>query len=484
MDGELGFLRSGTDIRAVASGSGITLDSETVRKIALAFSVWLKERGVPCSSQTIAVGHDSRLTGFKFKSIFINTLMLTGAKILDCSLASTPAMAMSYSFFSCGAAVEITASHLPKKFNGFKFFFEGRGVTSEDIGKILSIAERGGRCVLSGEGNARKTDLTGRYSQYLRDVIKSALDGEMPLKDFKVAINCSNGAGGFFVNDVLKPLGCDIGGSILTEPNGNFPIHEPNPENEYALGFALDAANKANADLGVIFDSDVDRAAFFAEGEIICKSRLAALCSAIALKNEPGTVIVVDSTASEHLKEFIMKLGGLQFRHKRGYHNVISAAREINSSGARCSLAIETSGHAAFAEHGFIDDGAYLAARVIIEAVKLKKKDKSILSLINKFKIPAEQKEIRFTLKKEKQPVFEVNEIYNKIKKICEDVPCAIERDNVEGVRLNFHEEYGWAIIRKSIHTDEMVINVESDISGGAKKILKYFEKYLHYFEK
>jgi phosphomannomutase len=289
-------------------------------------------------------------------------------------------------------------------------------------------------------------------------------------------VDAGGGAGGFFVSKILDPLGADTKGSVLIEPDGEFGTHIPDPENEEAIEFARKATLDSGADLGIIFDSDVDRAAFIdASGEPISKEKLVALCSAMVLRETPGAVIVTDSVTSDYLKSFIKSLGGFQFRHKRGYNNVINAAFDINSRGMPCPLAIETSGHAAFGENDFRDDGAYLAAKVIVELVKLKKEGRCISDLLKNLKSPTESKEIRVPLNPENSN-FEGTKIIRNLrlnhKKILK---CELEKDNPEGVRLNFFspEQSGWCLLRKSRHDPSLVLNIQSDVEGGAESIFK-----------
>lgn len=191
---------------------------------------------------------------------------------------------------------------------------------------------------------------------------------------------------------VLKPLGADTAGSQFLEPDGNFPNHIPNPENPAAMQSVSDAVVRAGADLGVIFDTDVDRAAVVdANGREINRNALIALISAVILKEQPGSTIVTDSVTSDGLAEFIAEKGGVHHRFKRGYKNVIDEARRLCDSGINAPLAIETSGHAALKENYFLDDGAYLVTRIIIEAVKLRREGKTLSSLLAGLKTAKEE---------------------------------------------------------------------------------------------
>jgi phosphomannomutase len=174
----------------------------------------------------------------------------------------------------------------------------------------------------------------------------------------KIIVDAGNGSGGFFAGKVLAPLGADFSGSQFLEPDGNFPNHVPNPEDSTAMTFICNAVKREKADLGIIFDTDVDRFAIVdASGQPINRNELIALISAVILEEHPGSVIVTDSITSAGLKWFIEEeSGGIHHRFKRGYKNVINESIRLNKEGKESWLAIETSGHAALKENHFPDD--------------------------------------------------------------------------------------------------------------------------------
>ena len=163
------------------------------------------------------------------------------------------------------------------------------------------------------------------YAGILTDKIRKATGEEKPFSGFKIIVDAGNGAGGFYVDKVLAPLGADTQGSQFLEPDGTFPNHIPNPENKEAMQSIVDAVIDTNADFGIIFDTDVDRAgAVDKGGSVLNKNRLIAAISAILLKEFPGTTIVTDSITSSGLADFIKAHGGTHHRFKRGYKNVIN----------------------------------------------------------------------------------------------------------------------------------------------------------------
>ena len=298
-----------------------------------------------------------------------------------------------------------------------------------------------------------------------------------PLLGLHVVVDAGNGAGGFYAT-MLENLGAWVEGSQFLEPDGHFPNHIPNPENAEAMASLRQAVLKVGADLGVIFDADCDRAAIVdADGREINRNRLIALISAILLDEKPGQTIVTDSVTSSGLKTFINDWGGEHYRYKRGYRNVIDEAIRLNAEGVECPLAIETSGHAALKENHFLDDGMYLVTVLIVRAMKLKQEGKTLGSLIADLKEPAESTEIRLTITDE-----DFQETGREAISYVLDYANAAENwhiapDNREGVRISFDldggMDNGWFLLRLSVHDPVLPLNVESDIPGGVKIMLK-----------
>jgi phosphomannomutase len=233
----------------------------------------------------------------------------------------------------------------------------------------------------------------------------------------------------------------------------------------------------AHADLGVIFDTDCDRAAIVdSDGMELNRNRLIALISAVLLEKHPGATIVTDSVTSSGLTAFILESGGVHYRYKRGYRNVIDEAMRLNKIGVDCPLAIETSGHAALRENGFLDDGMYLVTYLIIRAMRLKQRKQSLASLIAGLKEPLESAEYRLRILKPDFRQAGKTVIQTVLNEAPEREGWHIAKDNREGVRVSFDLEdgidNGWFLLRLSVHDPVMPLNVESDMKGGNRIIL------------
>lgn len=478
-------LKSGTDIRGVASdlgGKTVNLSDDAIRDITAAFIIWVAEKtGKAPSELKIAIGHDSRITAERIKTAALSELIFAGVHICDCSLASTPAMFMTTVELGCDAAIQITASHHPFDRNGLKFFTRNGGLDSTDIDAIVEAANQAKRAPI-GDATVEKVDFMATYAGILRKLICNSLsksEDSSPLADYHIIVDAGNGAGGFYAENVLKPLGADISGSQFLEPDGMFPNHIPNPENKQAMQSICDAVKKNNADLGIIFDTDVDRAGCVDKnGNEINRNRLIALASIIAMQSNPGATIVTDSVTSDGLKKFINQhLGGCHYRYKRGYKNVINKAIELCEQGINCPLAIETSGHAALRENYFLDDGAYLATKIVIELARGNDFD----LLLENLEMPAEEKEIRLNIT---NPDFKEygNNIISELEKFASSrSDCVIANDNREGMRIT--TPFGWMLLRLSVHDPVMPINFESALVGGVQKTIEYFKEFYMKFD-
>lgn len=475
-------LKSGTDIRGVAvetENSAVQLTDEAVFDLTCGFCYWLKEKKNVPDNAKISVGHDSRISAERIKKQVVSALCSFGFKVIDCSYASTPAMFMTTVDLDCFAAVQITASHHPFDRNGLKFFTKDGGLDGCDIERLIELS-----CTYSlpenASGNVEEYDYMKDYAKRLREMIKHEVDAEdydKPLLGYKIAVDAGNGVGGFYASDVLAPLGADTDASQFLNPDGMFPNHIPNPENAVAMESIRQAVLKSKADLGIIFDTDVDRAGCVDEnGDEINRNRLVALAAIIALEGNEGGIIVTDSVTSTSLTNFINNcLGAVHYRFKRGYRNVINEQLRQNAEGKNCPLAIETSGHAAFRENYYLDDGAYLMTKIVIKMAQMGKEGKKLESLIAELKDPAEACELRPKILADDFRAYGESVIESLEKFAANREGWKIADDNREGIRVFLDKDHGdgWFLLRLSVHDPIMPFNAESESDGGVSVIVK-----------
>ncbi|WP_041698315.1 phosphomannomutase/phosphoglucomutase [Thalassoporum mexicanum] len=487
-------LQNGSDIRGIAlegvADESVNLTSEVARKLGQAFATWLAAKvNKPIDKLLISVGRDSRLSGPDLMQATIAGINSMGAQVYDFDLASTPAMFMSTVTigFSCEGAIMLTASHLPFNRNGMKFFTAQGGLNKQDITDILALAAANKFELANAPGKATKRDFISVYADQFVTKIRNAVNHpkhfKQPLQGLKIIVDAGNGAGGFYADKVLKTLGADTTGSQFLDPDGTFPNHVPNPENKVAMASICDAVVKHQADFGIIFDTDVDRsAAVDGQGNELNRNRLIALIAAIVINEHPGSTIVTDSITSDGLTKFIEQdLGGKHHRFKRGYKNVINEAVRLNEAGQESWLAIETSGHAAMKENYFLDDGAYLVSKLLIELAKAKLAGKSLTDLIANLKEPVESSEFRLKIGVDDFKTHGQQVIDKLTAFATEQSDWQIVPNNYEGIRVACpaDNEDGWFLLRLSLHDPVIPLNIESNVAGGvnaiAARLLTFF---------
>lgn len=490
-------LANGSDIRGIAMEGleyEVNLNEKALTYIAYGFLKWLEENVRPNGEQyTVAIGYDGRLTGESIKKQLSDIFTRAGVDVFDVGIATTPSlfMATQYESYQADAGIEITASHLPKEYNGLKFFTNQGGLESDDINYIL---ENGFEVTETPrlheeKGKVSERDLIADYAADLREKIINGLPEdhrtETPLKNRHILVDAGNGSAGFFAKAILEPLGADTSGSQFLDADGTFPNHIPNPDDKEAMESIRQAVLTHRADYGIIFDTDADRAAVVdGNGRFINRNNLIALAGAIALKDAPGGVIVTNSPVSKHAMEFIENLGGRVEPYISGYKNVINRGINLNKEGINCPLAIETSGHAAFRENYFLDDGSYLVAKVIIADAISQLSGGSVFDLIEGLNEPVETEEIRYVINREDYQAFG-NQIIDDMREFglanpeFEWVP-----ENREGVRFNVGGKYGdgWFLLRMSLHEPKLVLQMENDITHSIpvlkETLVPFFEKY------
>lgn len=467
-------LRSGSDIRCDAE----RLTDEFTAKLGYAFAQWTARRmGTTSDKLKLAVGHDARLSGPRLKDALITGMKAADSDVLDCGLCTTPAMFMICVDPSTRAhgAVMVTASHLSAEKNGFKFITRDGGLSGGDVAEIIDAAVK----AELPDPLVTEIDLLANYTETLAAMVRRRLNdaSKKPLLGLHVVVDAGNGAGGFYAK-FLEELGADTDGSLRLEPDGSFPQHCLNLEDGEATAELARAVVENGADLGVLFDADCDRAAIVDQaGRAINRNRLIALIAAILLDENPGATFVTDSVTSSGLNQFINEWGGTHYRFKRGYRNVIDEAIRLNAEGIDCPLAIETSGHAAFRENFFLDDGMYLVTRLLCEAMRRKREGLTLSSLIDELQEPVESVAIRL-------PILDTEDFRAAGQEVIETIlshtlsnpEWKLAPDNREGVRISFNLDGGvnnaWFLLRLSVHDPVMPLNAESDVPGGVKRML------------
>lgn len=527
-------LQNGSDIRGVAieteGGKPVNLTQNSVVCIGAAFALFAADRAnKPASELRIAIGRDSRLSGEQLTVWLADGIASVGANAYDGGLASTPAMFMCcVNELHFDAGIMVTASHLPMERNGMKFFTAiAGGLEKADITAILASAEEAAFPIAAQRGQCGTVDVMTPYVNGLKEKILSALGcakDEKPFSGLKIVVDAGNGAGGFFAERLLEPLGADITGSRFLEPDGRFPNHQPNPENAEAMRSICDAVTETGADFGIIFDTDVDRAGAVlpSDGGVIAldRNRLIALMTAILVRQYGPITVVTDSITSTGLTDFINSLGCRHHRFKRGYRNVINEAKRLlaleeaakkakeetdaefanailadaefanailaDAIFANAIFAMETSGHGALRENYFLDDGAYIIVKLLVALVEARREGKTLNELIANLKEPCESAEARLNVLLDDTADYTAA-VLETVEKHFSNLPgFEIVQPNYEGVRVNADETHGngWFLVRRSLHDPLMPCNIESNSMGGMRLIAAELYNALRAFDK
>ncbi|MBP3647791.1 MAG: phosphomannomutase/phosphoglucomutase [Clostridia bacterium] len=475
-------LKSGSDVRGVAVGEDAVLTPDVARALGNAFARYVAQKTAkPANEVSIALGRDSRVSGPALVAATAEGIASAGAKAIDYGMCTTPAMYMAIltEGFQPDGSIMVTASHHPWMLNGLKFFTAEGGLGFHELDEVLAIAEKLQSGDFDGKGEIVPSNFLPTYANHLKQIIINGVDPEVqkPLLGLHVVVDAGNGAGGFYAT-MLEELGAWVEGSQFLEPDGTFPNHIPNPENKEAMASLSAAVKKYDADLGVIFDTDCDRAAIVDHtGKEINRNRLIAMISAILLEEMPGATIVTDSVTSAGLADFIKEWGGEHYRYKRGYRNVIDEAVRLNQAGINCPLAIETSGHAALRDNHFLDDGMYLVTVMLIKAMQLKQQGETLGKLLEGLREPVESTEIRLKVLADDFALCAKQAIEHVLDYASEREDWHVAPDNREGVRISFDADgelnSAWFLLRLSVHDPVMPLNAESDVPGGVKTVLQ-----------
>jgi phosphomannomutase/phosphoglucomutase len=438
------------DIRGVA---GKDLTPEVARVIARAYAAFLAEKHV---SGTIAVGRDNRPSGVDLHREVVAGLLESGLDIIDIGVVPTPLAYWAQHNLNVGGGFQITGSHNPPEFNGFKLGLGTRSIYGEDIQHIYELAVAGK--FPQGKGTARDEAIIERY---VDDVVARIGTISRPLK---VVADAGNGAGALVAPLLFKKLGVPVR-CLFCESDGTFPNHHPDPTIPENLRDIIAAVKQDKADVGIAFDGDADRIGVIDHtGEIIWGDQLLIIYArdVIARKGK-GQPIIFDVKCSQALPEAIEKAGGEPVMWKTG-HSLIE--EKMHETGA--PIAGEMSGHMFFAEgyYGF-DDALYGGARLLRIIADTGRRVHDMLADVPKF---VSTPELRVPCPDDKKfgIVAEATKYFASKYKVID----------VDGVRVLFGD--GWGLIRASNTQPVLVMRFEARTQQHLDAIKAEMEGWLH----
>ena len=438
------------DIRGV---TGKDLTHDAAYEIGRAFAAYLDEHGV---HGTISVGRDNRPSGPALRDALVRGLTECGVDVVDVDVVPTPLVYWSLHNLDVAGGIQITGSHNPPEYNGFKLCVGHESLHGDEILRLYEYIKAGK--FPSGKGSVRQEAIIDRY---VDDIV--ARIGTLSRR-LKVVIDCGNGAGSLVAGKLFGRLGIDAS-YLFCQSDGTFPNHHPDPTVPENLHDLIEAVQKQKADVGVAFDGDADRIGIIAEnGDIIWGDHILIVYARDVLQRlGKGQPIIFDVKCSQALPHAISEAGGNPIMWKTGHSLIKEKMREM-----KAPVAGEMSGHMFFAE-GFYghDDAMYGAARFLRIVADSGKSITGLLADVPKFVVTPEIRidcpdDIKFSL----------------VDKAVRHFKAKYDVVDVDGVRVLFGD--GWGLIRASNTQPVIVCRYEARTPERLAAIRGEMETWLH----
>ncbi|UYN93188.1 MAG: phosphomannomutase/phosphoglucomutase [Enhydrobacter sp.] len=427
------------DIRGIV---GSTLKVADAAAIGRAFGTLVRRNG----GKRVALGYDGRLSSPELAAACIDGLTAAGVDVTDIGCVSTPMLYYAVWHLEMDGGIQITGSHNPPDYNGFKMMMGKKSFFGADIQTLGAIAAGGD--FESGKGALEKKNILEAYAERLLKDVK-------PGRKLKVAWDTGNGAVGVSIRAVVSRLPGEH--FILNETvDGTFPSHHPDPTVPKNLEQLVAEVRKRGCDLGIAFDGDGDRiGAVDGKGRILWGDQLMILWARDVLKGHAGATIIADVKASQALFDEIARAGGTPLMWKTGHSLIKSKMAELGAP-----LAGEMSGHIFFADtfYGF-DDALYCGLRLlnIVAAT-----DESLAEMRDKLPQLVNTPELRFDCAEERK-----FRIVDEVKARLEQVGAKLS--DIDGVRVNTPD--GWWLLRASNTQAVLVARCESASEPGLERL-------------
>tara|TARA_S200000501_G_scaffold85308_1_gene77930 strand:+ start:356 stop:1726 length:1371 start_codon:yes stop_codon:yes gene_type:complete len=392
---------------------------EVVLDLGKAFGTFIKRSG----GQEIALSGDVRLSTPSLIERFKVGVLSTGIDVINIGIVPTPVNYYSMFKLDVAGAVQITGSHNPPEFNGFKMSRNKKSVFGESIQDLREIIEK--EDFEHGEGDEAPYNILRDYKK----MISSKINLERKLK---VVLDCGNAAGAVCAPEIFRNFNIDLE-ELYCDVDGTFPNHHPDPTVEENLKDLMKKMKTGRFDVGIAFDGDADRIGVVDEnGDVVWADQLMALFLPEIIS--PGDEILFDVKCSKSLEEMITKYGGKPVMWKTGHSLVKQKMLELD-----CKFGGEMSGHIFFADDYFgYDDGIYVAARLL---QTLSSSSKTLSELADELPKYFSTPEMRLEAKSDEDK-FRISDI--AVKYFTDNYNCS----TVDGVRINFDE--GWGLVRAS----------------------------------
>ena len=431
------------DIRGVVGG---TLHAADARAIGRTFGTMVRRQFGEKGGIRVALGYDGRLSSPELAAACIDGLTSAGVDVVNIGLAATPMLYFAVWHLELDGGIQITGSHNPPDFNGFKMMMGKKSFFGADIQKLGAMAANGD--VDTGKGKVEKKDILADYAERLLKDVK-------PGKKLKVAWDTGNGAVGVSIRAVVDKLPGEH--FVLNEKvDGTFPSHHPDPTVPKNLEQLMAEVKRRGCDLGIAFDGDGDRiGAIDGKGRILWGDQLLILWSRDVLKDRPGATIIADVKASQALFDEILRAGGTPLMWKTG-HSLIKA----KMADLKAPLAGEMSGHIFFADtfYGF-DDALYCGLRLMNIVAN---SQESLAQMRDKLPQLVNTPELRFDCPEDRKFIV-VEEVKARLEK------AGAKLIDIDGVRVSTPD--GWWLLRASNTQAVLVARCESANEAGLERL-------------
>lgn len=430
------------DIRGIV---GKTIDEAFAEHLGRAFGSAARIAG----EKAVAVGRDGRVSGPGLVKALIKGLMYAGLDVVDLGAVTTPMLyyvAATRGKYRCNSGIQVTGSHNPKDYNGFKMVLAGRAIYGEEIQALRKRMET--EEYLRGVGRSAKMNIGPEYSHRIVSDCKL-------VRKMKIVVDSGNGIPGASAPGILRALGCDVT-ELYSEVDGDFPNHHPDPSKPENLADLIRTVQSTDAELGLAFDGDGDRLGVVTkDGNIIYPDRQLMLFATDVLSRNPGGTIIYDVKCTQRLAPAVRAAGGKPLMWQTG-HSLVKA--KLKETGA--PLAGEMSGHIFFAErwYGF-DDATYTAGRLLEILSRSKNPSQVLNNLPTSYNTP----ELNV-------PCAE-GEPKEVVKKLLANAnfPGAQEIITIDGLRVEYSDGFG--LIRSSNTTPVLVLRFEGHTPEALKRI-------------
>ena len=431
------------DIRGVVPS---TIDEPVAEALGLAFGTEARRLG----EHTVAVGRDGRLSGPALSASLIRGLVAAGVEVIDIGLATTPMLYFAAATL-CRSGIQVTGSHNPKDYNGFKMVLAGRAIYGDDIQALRHTMETERHQRAEG-GRVRTVDVADTY----RDRIVGDVTLARPMK---IVMDCGNGVAGVSAPALFCALGCEVI-ELFSEVDGNFPNHHPDPSKPENLQDLIRTLRETGAELGLAFDGDGDRLGIVTrDGQNIYPDRQMILFAQDVLSRVPGGNILFDVKCSQRLAPAIEAAGGVAHMYKTGHSLIKARMKELDSP-----LGGEMSGHIFFKErwYGF-DDGSYAGARLL----EILSRSPDANAVLNALPTSHSTPELNVACA-EGEPHVVVNQLVNLTEgNPAFDAPAKVS--TIDGVRVDWPDGFG--LIRASNTTPVLVLRFEGHTPEALQRI-------------